>query len=1712
MKKYLKSGLALCIALIMVCSAASVITRTDVLASSGIEGYYFEEDFAEGNLDNWDAPHESDSYKISASQGSNMLTFDYKNSVQGAQYLLVPKSSKVSQSSIEEFNFTAKFSKTPSSLYGGLEIVYDFTDNNNYKFVSVGEFSGKIFRRCWTVKDGKVSVDSSVTPSDTSLGNIDIDFTDFVNVFVSYNSGKATISVEQNSNIKTMSFKTSSTPAMLCNYRQNGNESSTMYIKNAKFYFGGYTDYLAKQYTDKYKTVLNKTLSQVASADEALINEALSDYSKLSSYYQSEYYRYTVVLNNFKEKINALKAGTPFDSNSPLQPANWEYIKGNFSASSFNIGSDGVMTLNSGLMLRLNSSSYLQEETSIKKFTYDVEYSLGNNGGKGIIFVYDFKDSQNYKYNTIWYDKAHKAFFNQFFTCTDGNEISTGTGYANELGSIEGKLQIEIDLSQNGKYIYKLSNPSKGTSFSYSAASEYDGLVLYAKSDIKINNIRAYVYDESDFNSYEKEIKLFKKNYSELIHLTKENVRKNALMKADIEKAIADYENNLSSYSKMTLKSEYKLLKDLLSGIEALSGAYETELPQYVTENGRQTYTFTDDFENGLRKWSNSGSDEKRVVTPSSAIEQKDLNHYVTVSKNGFIYPSSYSIPKKAQLNEVNFKIKLKSSGDASKDNFSAAQPLTIMLSYVDEENWQVLEIYNWERDENGRISYRFSNYVDGVYSAGYHNGSKSKVSDYISDFIDVKLKYSADGRQVTAEITDGVNTDSYGLSLNAVYGNFGLWGKNNYTWEYDDVSIKYVQGSWEENENIDSVYPYYTGNTEYGPDDVLTLYGENIYDNVSRVEFVQISDADYRSELYNGVSDSSVNNTVAKFLPEIAYSHDYQKSGTYIKAASTASFDSTRAVKLKIIQPSKNSFKVIIPKKDALGQSITRGVYALKLCGNDVSGSKDVILYVNNPEIDFVYADEGDHATAGGEVRIIGENLALGYDEIDPNDFIKDSEAELEAYEKAIESNKYKVYVKIQGNGFNKTFSTVDKSVTVQSMNSLKVKLPNSIPKGKYEVSVYSGYGDNTCWSATETLKVGSDIRSSWPDKVYDITNYGADAKNSDQDITGILMDVIQLALNETNGGIIRIPTGRYKLIYSIVIPEKIQLIGDGSDKTILYFDPTQWQMSACPEFLIGFERNIAIEGIGFYGTRGQCIMRSYGGKNSQTSTTYNENIYLKDVNIQFMPILGVVTGGSGVGYVENTTSAELAIRAESTATGSYGVFIQNPYNVQMDNVKVYRTVTNCPLIFNWGQYVRISNSFISDEWQHGNINNSILEYTEFARTTLGFQGENVYYHGNTIYDRTINNRELFVADGSPASHSGNADAVLTLASDEECAEFGFTKDVTFKVISGWGEQHDRVQLYVRNGQGIGQTRMMQSYVTKTIADGTKAYFVIVNEPFTVAPNSNSKIVARTPRENMYFEYMYYENGLATGYFGGFADTVYNKCHWKQVTDIYFDSYNSDLNWYLSMVNGTFERAFNFHDIGTSQWKTDYGSIIFTSQNANAYSPTTGIRFYGNELNGYQLYIKSAYSEGIRDVVIQANNWDESQVAITTLGSATASDGIFIYKNILNDNETYISNILSGRNTVGSQRLMHYVAGELGGFAIGDINGDGEISLKDVTLLKYYLSGELALGVEQINRADFYSDGKVDLADALAIRYFCMTGNLLDPDSTKDDYYDDIL
>ena len=1713
MYKQLKRATAVLLAGIIAVTATLAAAISTYSAATIIDGRYYEEDFSGGSLLDWEELNGTGVYRITDSEEGNLLKFDYAASKAGTPYLLGLKDGIVPSSGIEEASFTVKFSKNPT-LYGGLEIVYDYTDKDNYKFVNLGSFGTYgWFRRDNAVEDGKVTVGT------TNSITTEIDFTNWVKVSVSYKDGKANIVIKQDDLSLSFSYSTSSTPLFLSNWRVNNNESAVMYYKNVSVYFSGYGEYLAEQYLTKHKTVLNKTLQDITAADKTAVEDALNDYSLLSTAYQNKYYKYVLLLNGFLEKIGG---GADYDDSLYTRIANWTVLKGTPNAANFKIDSDGVISLSQNVMIRLNPSSYLEENYVAKKFTYKIKYSAENKGGTGIRYIYDYTDENNYKYNSIWYDSTH-GYFNQYWACSQGSEKSTGTGYAHEIKDLSGWLDVTVDLSQSGKYIFTLSREDGTGSFKYSGSSEIDSLILYANTTCFIKDIQVYTYYEDDVSVGEKEIRLFKNNYAEILSLTPDMVSKNLKMKQDIETAIADYDNNLTGYAKECLISEYNLLKGLLAAINALSGEY-TEKPEYsVDADGAKYYNWSDGFENGLGKWSKSIPAGK-VISPSAAIVTDPLeasNHAVSITQHGFIYPSSYSVPERAQLSKVTFRLKL-----GNNIKFYVNKPLTIMLSYADASNWQALEIYGMT-ETDVKLSYRFSKCVDGVYSAGFHYGSRLAIFDYYNNWIDVTLNYTG-GTKVAVEVKSGETTDMFSQSLTVPYGQFALWSQNNYNWLYDDVEILYKEGNWEDNVKIDEIYPYFSGNTEYNPDDVVTVYGENINNTVTRVECVRISDEEYRNALLSNVSSAQ-----KTFLPEISYSHGRQ-TASFVTAASDAYWDGARAVSLKMLQPSSNSFKVILPKSDSQGNEITGGVYALKLHGTDSSGAKDVVIYINNPEIDYINGDDGDHATQGGQLRVIGENLALYYDEVDKKDFINDSEAEIKKLNSALASGKYKVFVRVANAGYEKVFSSLGGGVTIQSRNSLTVNLPSDIPLGDYEVSVYNGHGDYTCWSAPCEIKVGADVRSTWNQTVYDITNYGASASDSDQNITSILMNVIQIALEKTDGGIIYIPRGRYKLVYGIVIPEKIQLVGDGSDKTILYWEPFQWKMKSCPQFMVAFSKNISISGIGFYGTRGTCLFRSYGGSNSQNSTAYNENVYLSDVHIQFMPYLGVATGGSGVGVVVSPDAVNL-IRAELSTQGAYGMFVQNPYNVNFNDVELERETpiaeSSQPMAMNYGKYVHIKDSYFDNGWMHGNIYNTIIEYTEFAKGTIGFQGENVYFHGCTIYDRTMNNRELFVADGSPLSSGGSTGAIITLATPEECSLYGYEYGYAYRVISGWGEQHDRIQLYVRTGQGVGQTRMTTGYRTHNVYDSSggqtgKVTFVTVNEPFVVAPNSNSRVVARTARENMYFDYMFYSNGCATGYFGGFADTVYDNCVWKQVTDIYFDSYNADLNWYLSIINGRFYDAYNMHDTGSSEWFTDYGSIIFTSQNSSgATSPTCCVRFANNDLDGYQLYAKSAYADGVRDIVIQGNSWDNSITAITATGGSrdSGADGIFIYKNSVGDVERFLNNTYTGNNSLGSKRLINYVVGDSNGFAVGDVNADGNITLKDATLIKYYISGEIEFSEDQIKRADFFADGSVNVKDAVAIRYFVITGERMLENGgeessggsitgSEDDFYDDIV
>ena len=56
-----------------------------------------------------------------------------------------------------------------------------------------------------------------------------------------------------------------------------------------------------------------------------------------------------------------------------------------------------------------------------------------------------------------------------------------------------------------------------------------------------------------------------------------------------------------------------------------------------------------------------------------------------------------------------------------------------------------------------------------------------------------------------------------------------------------------------------------------------------------------------------------------------------------------------------------------------------------------------------------------------------------------------------------------------------------------------------------------------------------------------------------------------------------------------------------------------------------------------------------------------------------------------------------------------------------------------------------------------------------------------------------------------------------------------------------------------------------------------------------------------------------------------------------------------------------------------------------------------------------------------------------------------------------------------------------------------GDVNGDGRVTAKDCSVLRYYIAGMIDLSDEAFSRADVDNNGKVNMKDLLQIRYYVL-------------------
>jgi hypothetical protein len=741
---------------------------------------------------------------------------------------------------------------------------------------------------------------------------------------------------------------------------------------------------------------------------------------------------------------------------------------------------------------------------------------------------------------------------------------------------------------------------------------------------------------------------------------------------------------------------------------------------------------------------------------------------------------------------------------------------------------------------------------------------------------------------------------------------------------------------------------------------------------------------------------------------------------------------------KVSIIQSTPASIKFIVPS------TFTAGIYAVKLVPIDAT-QKEVYVYINVPKTSFVLGDEGEISTRGGKIRIIGSNMVPS-------------------------GNKDDLKVSIIKDGTSNVIDVPVTAVKNNDMYSIEAQIPLNVTDGTYKLFVHNGYGDATAWSSPTEITVAPSPKDTWPTTVFNVKDYGAKADGKVNDTPAIVSALDAAAKN--GGGVVYLPKGIYRITHTLVMPENIKFKGDGQDDTRLLADYSLREIGALPKAVVAVSSNVEIYDLSFHGTRRLDFMKGF-----DTSGNGLKNVSIHDIRTQFYGYVGTPTEGRGGPTVGFDSADEIRFAIHSETYRSY----QYDFNVGATNFK-FDNVINLTDIGERGlhgffEYSKISNTNFDNKWWVPRSEEAvIIENIDSFSSCNGADG-NFYMSNVNHHNSMFNNRELYTSDGLPLYR----DVVVQQIDNE-----------TYKVINLSLKANQLVGkgIYVTEGQGLGQVRRIISNTTDTFK---------VDIPFVVPPNRNSRAHITYWRAGSFFVNNIFDDGQGGGTYGTLVDSVFdgNKFirHSGQVLNLH-----EGVLWYFSNINSELIKPWWSHGDGVSAGNS-IGAHSFMFQFGRGAASSMGILYKGNKTyDGGSINITfSASGNGTRDFIIENNLFDAgAQYGInTTLANGvTAIEGLILKNNTFNTVERYPADALKAftstaptLNKMGSPR---YIDLDLKGISTnlkGDINQDGVVTLKDSTLIRYYLEEKITLTDAQKANLDANVDGVVDLRDATYIR-----------------------
>ncbi len=1159
------------------------------------------------------------------------------------------------------------------------------------------------------------------------------------------------------------------------------------------------------------------------------------------------------------------------------------------------------------------------------------------------------------------------------------------------------------------------------------------------------------------------------------------NFRKNHILALNLEDATLSYQDKsyialaMASYESLPLREKGIFRRMNLSWNQYLTkindleaaGQLDTELLRDKTD-----YSNVEDdlAATGLRRFFNIVSEQQ--PSEYKTVWDKTLQKNVSeVRSRGIYLPKEYAVPYNYNSVTVTYKTRIEGMY-ANQSNSWDIYPW-----YVDSENYFKL---SFSIDQYGVWRVIQIAYMNGaqVSSTG-HQRVDTSIDPYrwhdvaiTTSGNDINITFTQEGVEEPCSMAYKLPSERVAFAFGGCNGHVSAAKKDpenpdKTIWYYEDAMVYYAdyeiyveKSSYVPDGENNEIVSYYTGNTEVKGGDIVSITGEDLYKNVVGVQIARVPDVvdtngtKYLFEVH--YDKGSRKNADTKYQFSHFSSLPNNLTGDYVPTIlNNSQWD---WVETPILQYTEDSLNFAVPS------SFERGVYAVRLVGRN-SYNEDKVLYLNNADLDYYVADQGTVATQGGTIQLIGKATVLN----SQNMYVQLRSA-TDTYTYTLQTTQYPVG---------------DQRVELDSAYSVIVNLPLDIKKGEYEITVYNGYGDSTCISEPLKVTVDDSPMSKWPDYTVNVADLGATGVTS-QNATPYFVTALTL-LAENGGGTLYIPAGYYSLFHSLVIPENVIVKGENMEKTYLVISALHYKLGELPVYHFGYKGNVIFQDFTILASRAGNIFGCYTKEDT-------ENVQWHNVRYQKWTFTGAPTDaaeGSGnrlYGYTATETYAMLVAELKTVGCGFWywnntTAKVDNWQATGLDIYQVGATNLSNPAYYGGLENARFVNSKIecaASSFFSMTGSNIIYSHNDFNSASGSVSGNNVYYSHNNMGNIPNNNHEIGVADEGLVYGADNSAFVTPLQGDASGRLYTLNKLYNRDQLKG-------SILIVVNGQGKGQIR----YIV-----GNDGSSLTLDSPFEIAPTANSNVIISS-RHNYYMVSNQFHDGSSPlCFFGNGMDIVYDGNDYDEIIEIGMNARVSMVLWYWSFVNCNFHDPKSYHTTGVAD-QTGKSSLYLL-----AYGTSTmrGITIRDNILDGYAIMMTINSGEATKDIIIQRNEFRSitGKPACQIFGGTNAEGAIYAENTFYDCDIGYSGTPPKAYNKYGSRRVLFLdtVASDV---VVGDLNFDGEIDIKDVSLIRFYVVGLLEMSETQKYLADVYGDRDavyVDLKDAAAIRTYLSTGS----------------